>query len=341
MAIHGGIYLTLSVLGLPAASSGFLVAVPSPPLPVGPAARLELYRDGGSFVGGEHDSSSPRLDEGTSRSSVSAGPAGYDDENDAAGATLGDIMAGPLVPTPGDATRSSASPGGDGPPPRSSASAADGLVTRDGGDISARFPDCAFRPMERVALTANGNLQRVLSSYYDRHVTVDVESCVKRRQNAEMGGDFFSVAARAALERFDPAGGDCAMDNDYYCSGGDGATWDRIASIRVHDRTVCRATSVITVHSPECADLIEEGSVGLGQLFRYLDRLPTFRLLDAGRRGDAGDFASDFGEWSGEEGGREEGDGSKRRGMWRTYELRCEEVTCLIHEEFHEDTWDL
>ncbi|EJK53951.1 hypothetical protein THAOC_26511, partial [Thalassiosira oceanica] len=64
---------------------------------------------------------------------------------------------------------------------------------------------------------------------------------------------------------------------------GEGATWDRTASIRVSGRTVCRASSVITIHSPECAVLIEEGSVGLGQLFRHLDRLPTFRLLDAGR----------------------------------------------------------
>ena len=28
-------------------------------------------------------------------------------------------------------------------------------------------------------------------------------------------------------------------------------------------------------------------------------------------------------------------------GMWRTYKLQCEEMTCLIHEEFHEDAWEL
>ena len=27
-------------------------------------------------------------------------------------------------------------------------------------------------------------------------------------------------------------------------------------------------------------------------------------------------------------------------GMWRIYELQCEEMTCLIHEEFHNDAWE-
>lgn len=98
------------------------------------------------------------------------------------------------------------------------------------------------------------------------------------------------------------------------------------------------SASVITVHSPECADLIEEGSVGLGQLFRYLDRLPTFRLLDAGRS-DASNVSNRVSANGG--GGGKEEDGGFGRGIWRTYELRCEEVTCLIHEEFHEDTWNL
>jgi hypothetical protein len=68
--------------------------------------------------------------------------------------------------------------------------------------------------------------------------------------------------------------------------------------------------------------LIEEGTVGLGQLFRYLDKLPTFRLLDAGRTDEP--LQSEF-----------------HGGIWRTYELQCEEMNCLIHEEFHRNAWDI
>ena len=46
---------------------------------------------------------------------------------------------------------------------------------------------------------------------------------------------------------------------------------------------LCTATSVIHVACPRCIALIEDGSVGLGQLFRYLNKLPTFSLVDAGR----------------------------------------------------------
>ena len=45
MAIHGGVYLTLSVLGFPAAASAFLVASPLPSS-TSPATALGLYRDG-------------------------------------------------------------------------------------------------------------------------------------------------------------------------------------------------------------------------------------------------------------------------------------------------------
>ena len=250
MAIHGGVYLTLSVLGFPAAASAFLVASPLPSS-ASPATALGLYRDGGSFVGrgGEgHDSSPPRFGDGAPLGPASADSGDTDDvvaddggENDAAGATLGDIMAGPLVPMPReDGARSRRSP----PPPsaESPAGSTDGLVTRDGGDIAQRFPGCGFRPMERVALTANGNLQRVLSSYYDCHVTVSVDSCVRRRRGvAEREVGEASPAAREALGRFDPrhaAGGGGA-------DGGHGVTWDRIASIRVSDRTVCRASKCL------------------------------------------------------------------------------------------------
>lgn len=86
---------------------------------------------------------------------------------------------------------------------------------------------------------------------------------------------------------------------------------------------------MIHVRSHECIDLIERGTVGLGQMFRYLNRLPTFKLLDAGRTDLSSDVNGNF-EQSAFHGG-----------IWRAYELKCEEMTCLIHEEFHRDAWDI
>ena len=125
--------------------------------------------------------------------------------------------------------------------------------------------------------------------------------------------------------------------------------------------------------------------MGLRQLFRYLDKLPTFSLVDTGRlrimkKGGGGGGGGGGGirprtsgqmsasNWSGageaeaakdqdefgeeeeeeecreiEEGGGEEEEEEEEEdgGMWRTYRLQCEEMTCLIHEEFHKDAWDL
>ncbi|KAL7546936.1 hypothetical protein ACHAWF_010255 [Thalassiosira exigua] len=201
----------------------------------------------------------------------------------------------------------------------------DGLVTREGGELNARF-SCDFTPMERIALTANGNLQRIFSSYYDAPVHVHVDRCVRRKEGKAGGSCADGDAPRAGFDRgFDQGWFD--DDAPPIVAEGGGATWDRVVRIEVRDRTICEAASVISVRCPKCVRLIEDGSVGLGQLFRHLNKLPTFRLLDAGR--------SDCGGPSDERGSEFAG------GMRRTYELRCEEMTCWIREEFRRDAWDL
>lgn len=77
----------------------------------------------------------------------------------------------------------------------------------------------------------------------------------------------------------------------------------------------CKATSVITVHSEECIKIVESGEVGIGQLFRYLDKLPTFSIGDAGR--------------------------CQKGGLWRSYTLGCSELKCEILEEFVPHAWEI
>ena len=93
----------------------------------------------------------------------------YDYANAAAG-TLGDIMSRENEDTDGPISQ----PAADLSPalPRS-----DGLVTTaiPSGSLASRFG--IDHPLDRMALTANGNLQRLVSSYYDAPVQVLVDSC--------------------------------------------------------------------------------------------------------------------------------------------------------------------
>jgi len=197
----------------------------------------------------------------------------------------------------------------------------DGLVTKEGGELNKRFKGCNFTNMERIALTANGNLQRIFSSYYDEPVVVHVDSCTRRdnsidsSRNSVMNGlcDTYLLTSTP-------------NDNE-------DAIWDRVVYIQVHNQTICKATSIINVHSTSCIQLIEEGLVGLGQLFRYLNKLPTFSLLDAGRIDRRSDKIPT-------ENPNDDIDDKFDGGMWRIYELQCEEMTCLIHEEFRSDAWE-
>ena len=72
---------------------------------------------------------------------------------------------------------------------------------------------------------------------------------------------------------------------------------------------------MVTVHSSQCRELVESGKVGIGQLFRYLDKLPKFTIIDAGR--------------------------NEKGGLWRKYVLECNELTCGIYEEFSANAWEI
>jgi hypothetical protein len=137
-------------------------------------------------------------------------------------------------------------------------------------------------PLDRMALTANGNLQRLVSSYYDAPVSVVVDSC-----------ELQSSSRNKSTPK----------------------TWNRIVHLQVHGQTFCVATSEITVYDPLCEELVESGQVGLGQLFRYLDLLPTFELNDASPK--------------------------PKGGFWRDYFLRSDALMCRIHEDFCAGLWEL
>lgn len=140
----------------------------------------------------------------------------------------------------------------------------DGLLTvaNKSGTLASRFG--IEHPLDRMALTANGNLQRLVSSYYDAPVQVLVDHC-------------------------------CPLEEDRPVANGCGSRpqckkWDRVVHLTVHNQTFCTAHSIITVFDPLCQELVESGAVGLGQLFRFLDILPEFDLHNAAPYPSEGGF---------------------------------------------------
>ena len=130
-------------------------------------------------------------------------------ERDIAGAgTLGDIMARPAD------QQWYQSPSRDSSRVTPTSTVIDGLVTKEGGELNARFPGCNFTPMERIALTANGTLQRIFSSYYDAPVHVHVDSCA-RRNISHIGPNDTNGLRSRKYESQD-------------------AVWDRVVHICVH-----------------------------------------------------------------------------------------------------------
>ena len=83
----------------------------------------------------------------------------------------------------------------------------------------------------------------------------------------------------------------------------------------LHGQVFCTASSAVSVSCPHCLEVLDSGEVGIGQLFRYLDRLPTFSLLEIGRL--------------------------ENGCLWRKYMLSSVELECIIKEIFSTTAWNI
>lgn len=183
----------------------------------------------------------------------------------------------------------------------------DGLVTKESQSLARAFH--IHNPLDRMAVTANGNLQRLFSSYYDAPVMVVVQYCNRRRNNELLLGQRQQAKDEASSSPTRAAA----------------AIWERRVLLQLsgdfndndQPQTLCTADSTVVVHNQEVEELIESGTVGIGQLFRHFNVLPEFTLLAAGPS-------------------------YKDGGFWRNYTLTSDKlVTCYIHEEFCENVWNL
>ncbi|KAF9581352.1 hypothetical protein BGW38_001666 [Lunasporangiospora selenospora] len=155
------------------------------------------------------------------------------------------------------------------------------------GDIietSLTLPD-GFTGFERILLTANGNLQRLISAYFNKPVAVTI---LDNTQVPLHPDDDPAVLAR----------------------------FQREVNLLCNNKVVCNAKSQVLIKDEKVFDLVVKKGVGIGQIFRYLDKLPSFDLHGLGRTDQT---------------------------FWREYSLGIPGVDCRLLEVFpstlFEENW--
>ncbi|KAF9564314.1 hypothetical protein EC968_004586 [Mortierella alpina] len=148
-------------------------------------------------------------------------------------------------------------------------------------DTTLHLPE-GFTGFERILLTANGNLQRLISAYFNKTVTVNIV------ENKEVP---------------------LAQDEDPAVF----ARFQREVNLLCNNKVFCNAKSQVMIKDQKVYDLVVRNGVGIGQIFRYLDRLPSFDLHGLGRTENT---------------------------FWREYSLRIPGVDCRLLEVFPSTLFD-
>ncbi|QRV80172.1 hypothetical protein RhiJN_08187 [Ceratobasidium sp. AG-Ba] len=107
--------------------------------------------------------------------------------------------------------------------------------------------------IERVALSAKGDLQRTLSAYFSHPISV-----ARGYTSPDPSAPVSSASLLNPLEQ--------VRSVDLVCRG----------------RVVCMCTSTVRMTSPAAAELVLIDKYPIGQVFRSLGRAPAFQLLDVG-----------------------------------------------------------
>ena len=99
----------------------------------------------------------------------------------------------------------------------------------------------------------------------------------------------------------------------------------RQVHLQCAEKIVCIATSTVRITSPECANLFLQEKYAIGQMFRRLEKIPVFDLLEVGL-GPLDDHDKAPGAFSTED--------TKSNQLWRKYTLTIPNFECEIVEEF-------
>ncbi|KAI0670665.1 hypothetical protein C8Q78DRAFT_1070206 [Trametes maxima] len=105
--------------------------------------------------------------------------------------------------------------------------------------------------LERIMLVAQGDLQRLLSAFFARTITIE-----------------------SIYSHTEPRGAGASPENPIKQA--------RQVHLKCGPRVLCIATSSVTVTSAECERLLLDEKFALGQIFRHLRCYPDFSLISVG-----------------------------------------------------------
>ncbi|KAH8552106.1 hypothetical protein BGW37DRAFT_490674, partial [Umbelopsis sp. PMI_123] len=136
-----------------------------------------------------------------------------------------------------------------------------------------------FDGLERIILQATGNLQRLLSAYFNRPVNIqhvknlELPATPNSDRQSYFDSDEDSNDATVVIKRF-----------------------ERQINLYSEDKFLYKADSVLIVKNQTVLDLIEKQKAGIAQVFWALQRTPEFKLHAIGRHGneDRGSFWRDY-----------------------------------------------
>ncbi|KAI9510030.1 hypothetical protein F5148DRAFT_659223 [Russula earlei] len=134
--------------------------------------------------------------------------------------------------------------------------------------------------LERIMLSAHGDLQRLLSAFFARTINIK------------------TIYAHTS-------------PRTHVASPEEPITQRREVHLLCGGKTVCVATSNVTLTAPLCERLFIDEKFAIGQMFRKLQSPPQFALLECGSKSEDG-----------------------KRVLWRRYTLSTEGFECDITEVF-------
>ncbi|KJA25715.1 hypothetical protein HYPSUDRAFT_37154 [Hypholoma sublateritium FD-334 SS-4] len=122
--------------------------------------------------------------------------------------------------------------------------------------------------VERIALSAQGDLQRVLSAFFARPIVIAlVYSNTSRQSSPEASFEPITQVTPAIIAGASPE---------------TPIVQTRQVHLQCNGRIVCTATSTVRITSPETAHLFLQEKYAIGQMFRRLEKVPAFELLCVG-----------------------------------------------------------
>ncbi|CAG8615014.1 1990_t:CDS:2, partial [Ambispora leptoticha] len=184
-----------------------------------------------------------------------------------------------------------------------------------------------FSSIERVCLTADGNLQRILSAWFNdkvmikiiRNKKVGVSSNNNLEDQTQKKG-IHPEETRKKLKMNNASSVNIYQSISSNFSSGVSqliqqhqlkrpllGRVDREVDLCCKGKVVCNALSNLLIYDEKIDEVLNEHEIGIAQIFRYFNKHPDFQLLSIGRSDTI---------W------------------WREYSLRIEGIDCYIKETF-------